>query len=83
VLLRRWNAERVVVVTSALHMRRAIGAFRAQGFDPLPAPAPDPERPPTLLGQLLPSRSGLRFSAEVLHEACGIVYYRLRGWYRG
>jgi uncharacterized SAM-binding protein YcdF (DUF218 family) len=42
-ILRSIGASQIVLVTSESHMRRAAGAFRAQGLSPIPAPAPDPD----------------------------------------
>jgi uncharacterized SAM-binding protein YcdF (DUF218 family) len=43
-ILRDLGASQLVLVTSESHMRRAVGAFRAQGLSPVAAPAPDPNR---------------------------------------
>jgi uncharacterized SAM-binding protein YcdF (DUF218 family) len=61
----------VLLVTSALHMRRAVLCFRRHGVDAAPAPVPhvpdeDPERA-TIVGQ-------------ALHELIGLAYYRFAGW---
>ncbi|MBY0274309.1 YdcF family protein [Candidatus Binatia bacterium] len=61
----------ILLVTSALHMRRAVLCFRRHGISAAPAPVPhvpdeDPERA-TVVGQ-------------VLHELIGLAYYRFAGW---
>lgn len=65
------DARAVLLVTSALHMRRAVLCFRRHGVDAAPAPVPnvpgeDPERA-TIVGQ-------------TLHELIGLAYYRFAGW---
>jgi uncharacterized SAM-binding protein YcdF (DUF218 family) len=78
--LREDRAERVLLVTSALHMPRAMERFRAEGFDPIPAPtdfrAPAPQRPLAL--DWIPSADALALTTAVVHEWLGILAYRLR-----
>jgi uncharacterized SAM-binding protein YcdF (DUF218 family) len=81
-MLRTLVAERLVLVTSATHMRRSLGAFRAVGWDAVPAVAPDHERPRGWLWWVLPSPLGLEWSAKVMHELAGIPYYWARGRWR-
>jgi len=74
--------RRIILVTSAMHMRRAVGAFRKVGFEVLAVPADFrtgwAEEP--LLSRLLPKPDNLSFSEEALREWLGILVYRLRGW---
>lgn len=73
--------SRPVLVTSTQHMRRSVLAFRAQGIDVVPAPAPMlPAGRLPLWSALLPDTSGLSLSELCLHEYFGIAYYWLRGW---
>lgn len=61
------HGERWIIVTSAVHMPRAVGAFRAVGFDVEPWPVDDtPEHMPHL-------------TEWVQHEVVGLAYYWLRG----
>lgn len=76
------HVERVILVTSAIHMRRSVGTFRAAGVSALPAPAPDPGAYASPHDRWLPTGRGLRFSAEIAHELVGLPYYWLRGWWR-
>ncbi len=68
----------VVLVTSDIHMPRALAAFRARGIDPIPAPA---IAVPTNQGlrTWLPSAAGLLLSSEALTEYYGILGYLLLG----
>ena len=72
----------MVLVTVDLHMRRSLGAFRAQGIDAIPAIARRPVNRPPWNVEFLPSDTGLAESTAVARELLGIGYYALRGWYR-
>ena len=76
------DVQTVILVTSDIHMRRSIGAFRAQGIVAVPAIARHPPPNMTWIGWLLPSKSGLEAAEDVWHEILGIAYYFARGWYR-
>ena len=75
------ETRRILLVTSASHMRRAQGCFEAVGFTVIPA-ATDFEDysgwDPVL--RWLPSHDALATSSRLLKEALGLVVYRLRGW---
>jgi uncharacterized SAM-binding protein YcdF (DUF218 family) len=75
------NVQNVILVTSSIHMRRAVGMFRAAGVETIPAVAREIEYSDTFLN-FLPSDVGLRKSALVVHELAGITYYWMKGWYR-
>jgi uncharacterized SAM-binding protein YcdF (DUF218 family) len=81
-MLASLQVERVILVTSAIHMPRSLGAFRAAGVNAEPAAAPDPGAYASLPDRWLPTERGLRFSLEVVHELVGLPYYWLRGWWR-
>jgi uncharacterized SAM-binding protein YcdF (DUF218 family) len=72
------NVEHVVLVTSAIHMRRSVGLFRAVGINVIPAIARQHQYSGFSV-HLLPSDTGLRTSALAVHEILGLAYYRLRG----
>lgn len=81
-LLEARGIERVLLVTSAEHMRRAEATFRAAGVSVVPAPTDyevlaAPER--TLL-DYLPDAQSLAASSEALREYLGLWVYRWRGW---
>ncbi len=68
-------------MTSALHMLRALAAFRAAGVDAVPA-ATDFEvmpRPDNLL-RWLPDAQALADSTRALKEYLGMAVYWWRGW---
>ena len=84
------GVERILLVTSALHMPRSVGIFERQGFDVIPAPTDflatrsDEDSPGIGLGgafyRLLPDVQYLEISTRVLKEYMGMAVYRARGW---
>jgi uncharacterized SAM-binding protein YcdF (DUF218 family) len=77
----RVGAEPFALVTSAVHMPRAMGLFRKQGKEPIAAPTdygaldPAPFHP----GKLVPRTGGLTLLSGAIHEHVGIAWSRLRG----
>ena len=80
-LLPSLHVDHVVLVTSSVHMRRAVGTFRAVGVEVIPAPAREdiPGRP-SWTTTYLPSQYGIFESALVGHEIIGWVYFKFKGW---
>ena len=89
-ILARRGIERVLLVTSALHIPRALGAFRQQGIEAVPAPtdflATPAERralnrsvAASVLA-LIPDAERLKTSTQALKEYLGLAVYWLRGW---
>jgi uncharacterized SAM-binding protein YcdF (DUF218 family) len=79
---------RVLLVTSAIHMRRAVAVFHRScpAVEYIPAPTDFRETEGVsvvwyrhLIGLIPTSRSFLDFS-DAVHEYLGIAYYDLRGW---
>lgn len=73
---------RVLLVTHAFHMPRALLSARAAGIDAVPAPfafqhAPPLMRPPTRWRDWLPNAATFTRSYYVLHEMVGLVWYGL------
>jgi uncharacterized SAM-binding protein YcdF (DUF218 family) len=81
-MLRTKGIEHLVLVTSDTHMLRSLGTFRAQGWNAVPAIAPDPNLDRKWYDRILPSPYGLDLSQQVTHEIVGLSYYWLRGWWR-
>jgi uncharacterized SAM-binding protein YcdF (DUF218 family) len=71
--------RRVHLVTSALHMPRAAGAFRRQGLEVCPVAVEHRLVVPAVYEALIPQISALRKTTEAYHEAAGYVMYRLTG----
>ena len=77
-LLHAAGIRRVLLVTHALHMERALLAFRAAGLDPVPAPTRFMSNAPITAGAFLPSASSLYRSYYAFHEWIGLAWYRVR-----
>ena len=82
-ILAERGMQRVLLVTSASHMRRAVAAFQAQGVEVIPTPTDVRviERGFSPL-QLVPTTNGLEKSSIAVKEYMGWWLYRLRGWIR-
>jgi uncharacterized SAM-binding protein YcdF (DUF218 family) len=79
-ILRARGIASCIVVTSDIHMRRALGAFRRVGLQAMPAIAPSPISMQSPRRSWLPTSQGIEFSQDVLHEYVGLTWYVLRGW---
>ncbi|HTV89986.1 MAG TPA: YdcF family protein [Stellaceae bacterium] len=77
-LLRPAGITRIVLVSQAWHLPRAIWAFRQAGMTALPwlVPRAAPQFDQT--SDFLPSPTGLTRTFLALHEMIGGIYYRLR-----
>lgn len=79
--LQSLGAERVILVTSDVHMPRSLGAFRAYGVQAIPAIATTGANDP-LRRRMVSTLNGLWRSRQVSHELFGIVYYAVREWWK-
>jgi uncharacterized SAM-binding protein YcdF (DUF218 family) len=79
-ILTRHDLHDVLLVTSALHMRRALETFRRMGIQAYPAPTDyDVWRaPPSELMSWLPDARVLERTSLALKELAGTAVYRLR-----
>ena len=69
-----------LLVTSASHMPRAVGCFRAVGFSVLPYPVDYHTRGTADLGRIQPSvAEGLADTDLAAHEWVGLITYRVAG----
>lgn len=71
-------SERWLLVTSAVHMPRAVGCFRAAGFQVEPYPVSFRTRPSLQFDPFAPS-SALNLLDMAAKEWVGLVAYRLMG----
>lgn len=69
--------RRIVLVTHAYHLPRAVPAFERAGFDVTAMPAAWLAQPVDTWRAWLPTLSGLETSWTALHERAGLLWY---GW---
>lgn len=82
------DVHRVLLVTSAMHMRRSLGVFRhscpAVEYVPAPTDFRAVDGPPApwyrQLAGIIPTPRALLDFSDAAHEYVGILYYRARGW---
>lgn len=67
----------IVLVTSALHMKRARWLFEKSGFTVLPAPTDFTNRAEISIRSFVPSAGSLKLSSQSLHEWLGLFFYYL------
>ncbi|MDX1610122.1 MAG: YdcF family protein, partial [Halofilum sp. (in: g-proteobacteria)] len=80
--LERRGLEDVLLVTSALHMPRALATFQALNVQAWPAPTDHEVVAVARSGSWswLPYPWAFALSNRAWHEYVGTLYYRLRGW---
>jgi len=75
--------HRVLLVTSANHMRRAAALFRTQGLEVVPVPCnflTNVSTAPPPVGAGVPGWEGFVKVSAWMHEQIGWIEYRRRGW---
>jgi uncharacterized SAM-binding protein YcdF (DUF218 family) len=80
-MLKKDGIDSVVLVTHAIHMRRAARSFERAGLGVIPAPThyySTPDARPGFLGYL-PSANALTTTQAALYESSGLLWYQLRG----
>jgi uncharacterized SAM-binding protein YcdF (DUF218 family) len=74
--------DRFILVTSAIHMPRAMGLFANQGLAPIPAPADFLVKRGIVSygpGMLYPKSGGMSEAESLIRESMGILWSKLRG----
>jgi uncharacterized SAM-binding protein YcdF (DUF218 family) len=90
-ILDQEGVHSIILVTSALHMPRAVRLFEQQGLTVIPAPTDfmvtDDDwayyTQPSIdvqLMNLMPSADDLQLTSRAIKEQLGALFYRLRGW---
>lgn len=79
--------QSILLVTSAMHMPRAMGVFSHLDITITAAPTdfyytenPSPLPWQKKLWQIIPNWKALAATSDALHEYLGIAYYRFKGW---
>jgi uncharacterized SAM-binding protein YcdF (DUF218 family) len=76
----RLGQSRFVVVTTALHMRRAMELFRANGAQPIPAASELPTHGEFHVSDLVvPQAYNVKATEAAWHEYLGMAWGRIRG----
>jgi uncharacterized SAM-binding protein YcdF (DUF218 family) len=90
-MLKDKGIQKIILVTSAMHMPRSVALFQKQGMDVIPAPTDyrvtqsnwDELIHPTIENffiNLIPSSSNISELTNAIKEYIGIFVYRLWGW---
>lgn len=77
-LLRPPLPRRVWLVTSAVHMPRALYSLRRAGFQPCPVPVDRRAVPPRRWTAILPTAQAIAKTDAALHELAGLAWYHLK-----
>ncbi len=83
-VLKLVGRQRIVLVTSAMHMARSVELFRAVGIQLIPAPtghlvkAEQGSNP----GRRFPGPEGIRKVQRAVHEYLGMAWLKVQGMYR-
>jgi len=89
-ILKENAVDKVLLITSAIHMPRAVALFQKQGIEVIPLPVDysvtqndSTSNNQDWIGQLLgwlPSAGNLNTSTNALKEYLGLLVAKLRGW---
>ncbi|MDO9006952.1 MAG: YdcF family protein [Thiobacillus sp.] len=79
--LKSSQVQRILLVTHAWHLRRAVPLFESQGLSVIPAGIQFSTSRVDSILDVLPTTAGLRDSTFALHEWLGIVWYKLRSFF--
>jgi uncharacterized SAM-binding protein YcdF (DUF218 family) len=81
-LLQARHVRQFVIITSPMHMRRSLGVFRAQGYDPVGSVSALQSEQLTSRPFFLPNDDSMMLSDQALYEYAAFVMYWWRGWTR-
>ena len=75
------NKQKIILVTSAFHMTRALSVFERNGFKVVPYPVDFKvsEQSITLMS-FLPHAGGMGQTDLAIRELIGIAFYKIKGW---
>jgi len=85
-ILQKKGLNKILLVTSALHMPRSVEIFRRLAIETIPAPTDflvvqnDNNKGWTVVLDLLPSADALKNTTNAIKEYIGLLIYRLMGW---
>ncbi len=82
--MERHGMKKILLVTSALHMRRALATFRSVGIDAIPSPTDYEivrgEGGRRTVLEYLPDAGALSAATHAIREYAGYIVYRWLGW---
>lgn len=81
-LAKKQGWKKIIVVTSASHMRRVVAVFRTLGLEVIPVACDFQKLGTPYHGfpNPIPSSGGFYYMDTYLHEQMGWLVYRARGW---
>jgi uncharacterized SAM-binding protein YcdF (DUF218 family) len=79
-LLEAHHVRRFVIITSPMHMRRSLGVFRRQGYDPVGSASVLQSDQLVARPFFLPNDDSILLSNQALYEYAASVMYWWRGW---
>jgi len=90
-MLAESGIQTILLVTSAMHMPRAVALFEAQGLEVIPLPVDysvteevmvegDSSAAQVKILDIIPNVSNLALTTAALKEYFGMLVYQLRGW---
>jgi len=81
-LLEQRKIEQILLVTSAVHMLRALKTFRKMGINTIPSPTDYRvvDREKFSIFDFLPDAEALSGTTQAIKEYLGLMVYRWRGW---
>jgi uncharacterized SAM-binding protein YcdF (DUF218 family) len=81
-LLERRGLKSILLVTSAMHMPRALATFRSAGINAIPSPTDyvAVQREELTIIDFLPDAGALANTTQAIKEYMGLVVYRCQGW---
>jgi len=85
-ILQKKGLNKILLVTSALHMPRSVEIFRRLAIETIPAPTDflvvqnDNNKGWAVVLDLLPSADALKNTTNAIKEYIGLLIYRLMGW---
>jgi len=77
-VLAKDHVDRILLVTDAMHMGRAVEQFKRVGLTVIPAPTMIMSLSKIDVFSFLPSAKALEISSKAIHEWLGRLWYRLR-----
>lgn len=82
-ILQKLNLNKILLVTSAIHMPRSLAIFKKLGIEAIAAPTDftvvESTEPPNIFS-FLPNADALKNTTNALKEYVGLAIYKLYGW---